>query len=186
MTSIKRPKNESVFAFHEESFDWNFFSTGSQFFFNSMLAPTGTPRYVKGNWLLRHPIARAILWSSISEIPIPNRKDLWKFTLRLEEIGKHLWIRERFWMPLMSQLPTKMTSSAYSKCEMVGTSWRSLTPWITGLMHVSLTATCRPSIARMKRNGDSRSPCLTPHEIGNSSFGVPFTRIDAVELDRQP
>ena len=50
----------------------------------------------------------------------------------------------------------------------------------------SCGAMLRPSIAIIKRNGDSGSPCLTPLESGNSMVGEPFTKTEAQAEAKQP
>ncbi|KAL4559729.1 hypothetical protein LXL04_031874 [Taraxacum kok-saghyz] len=45
-------------------------------------------------------------------------------------------------------------------------------------------ATLKPSMAMMKRNGESESPCRTPLEMGNSFVGDLLTKTDALEDER--
>ncbi|KAL4559684.1 hypothetical protein LXL04_031827 [Taraxacum kok-saghyz] len=79
-----------------------------------------------------------------------------------------------------------MASSAYSMCVIQGPPFGNCMPFTSDCCCALLIDVLRPSIARMNKNDDNESPCLTPLVIENSWVGTPLTSIEAFDDDSQP
>ncbi|KAL6504145.1 hypothetical protein OROGR_026068 [Orobanche gracilis] len=178
-TNVTRPPNERFLAFHDDSFSSNFFTTTFQDFRNFIFSPTGTPRYLKGKQSGSQFKKLAILDTSSSITCMPYNLLLKKLIFKPEAISKHLRSLARLAILSLSHSPRKITSSANIRCENVGPSFGREMPLIIFLLIASSNITIYPSIARIKRNGDSGSPCLTPLEMPNSTVGEPLTKTEA-------
>ncbi|MFS7922513.1 hypothetical protein Hanom_Chr03g00250011 [Helianthus anomalus] len=101
--------------FHTASRFWNTSYTGSQLFMRFMLAPTKTPRYLKGEASGLHPTSFAILLTSFQPTPTPKRLDLSILIFKPELMWKHQRTLSILFTSSKDHSPMIMASSAYSK-----------------------------------------------------------------------
>lgn len=82
-----------------------------------MEEPIGRPRYLQGNWEVRHPRDEAKKLISEMGIPIPKSLLFVKLTFKLEAKWKQFKIQNKFFAFSRDQSNTINASSANWRCE---------------------------------------------------------------------